>query len=179
MIVIVKTLCAKVWRVLVYLLVLTAKRPTHRENQPIWAVPPAFRNIYFAIVSILGGPPLFEIVSREIQEAANPGWYDDFVQITTNSALAYGPIGLGIAIAVFVGMHAGGPLTVLYQTLANKFLVPVIEAHEARGEKRGEARGEARGYAKGINAMKDWLSRKEAAISEGKPFAEPPPGDEA
>lgn len=62
----------------------------------------------------------------------------------------------------------------LYQALAEKILLPIINAHEARGEKRGEARG----YAKGINAMKHWLSRKEAAISEGKPFAEPPPGDE-
>ena len=170
MIVIVNKLCAKVWRVLVYLLVLTARRPTHRENQPIWAVPPAFRGIYFAIVSILGGPPLYEIVSEEIRVAAHPGWYDDFVQVVSNSAFAYGPIGLGIAIAVFVAMHAGGPFAVLYQTLASKYLEPVINAHEARGETRG--------FGKGVQAMKEWLARKEAAAAKGEPFYEPPPGDE-
>ena len=166
MIVIVKNLCAKAWRVLVYLLVLTTRMPTQKENQPIWAVPPAFRNIYFTIISVLGIPPLYEIVAKEVQEAANPGWYEDFVQVVSNSALAYGPIGLGIAIAVFVVLHAGGPLTVLYQTLANKYLVPIINAHEARG------------FATGVRAMKEWMARKEAAIAEGKPFTEPPPGDE-
>ena len=60
----------------------------------------------------------------------------------------------------------------LYQVLAEKILLPIIDAHEARGEKRGEARG----YAKGINAMKDWLAHKEAAVTAGLPFTEPPPG---
>ena len=68
----------------------------------------------------------------------------------------------------------------LYQALAQKILLPIIDAHEARGEKRdearSEARSEARGYAKGINAMKDWLVRKKAAAAAGLPFKEPPPG---
>lgn len=59
----------------------------------------------------------------------------------------------------------------LYQALAEKILLPIIDAHEARGEKRGEARG----YAKGIRAMKQWQARKEAAVTAGLPFNEPPP----
>ena len=59
----------------------------------------------------------------------------------------------------------------LYQALAERILLPIIDAHEARGEKRGEVRG----YANGIRAMKQWLARKEAAAAAGLPFNEPPP----
>ena len=57
---------------------------------------------------------------------------------------------------------------VIYQSLANRFVKPVIERHEARGR------------AQGVQAQNEiwiaWLQRKEAAEAQGIEFNEPPPG---
>ena len=53
----------------------------------------------------------------------------------------------------------------LYQAMVNRFVIPVIEAHVARG--RAEERAEWRA----------WNRRRMAAEAQGKPFNEPPPGE--
>ena len=57
---------------------------------------------------------------------------------------------------------------VIYQSLFNRYVRPVIERHEARGR------------AEGMQAQNElwhaWLQRKEAAEAEGIEFNEPPPG---
>ena len=90
----------------------------------------------------------------------------------------------------------------LYHIITNRFVKPVIESHEARGEARGETIGEARGEARGEaigeargeargeaigearghaaerKMWRDWLDRKNAAESQGLPFDEPPPDEQ-
>ena len=57
---------------------------------------------------------------------------------------------------------------VIYQSLANRFVKPVIERHEARGRAEG---------AKAQNELWNaWLQRKESAEAQGIEFNEPLPG---
>ena len=60
---------------------------------------------------------------------------------------------------------------VIYQSLVNRYVRPVIERHEARGR--------AQGRAEGAQVQNDlwnaWLQRKEAAEAQGIEFNEPPP----
>ena len=57
----------------------------------------------------------------------------------------------------------------LYQAMVNRFVIPVIEAHEARGR--------AEGRVEGCAEERDWNRRRMAAEDQGQPFNEPPPGE--
>ena len=58
----------------------------------------------------------------------------------------------------------------LYHAIANRWVKPVIEDHEARGRAEGRAEGDAR--------WREWLNRKDEAEAQGLPFDEPPPDEE-
>ncbi|MDE0190577.1 MAG: hypothetical protein OXQ90_04410 [Gammaproteobacteria bacterium] len=76
----------------------------------------------------------------------------------------------------------------LYQALVNRFVVPVIEEHMARGReeglKQGLEEGRERGLEEGIEegraAAREewgrWNERRMAAEREGREFVETPPG---
>ena len=61
----------------------------------------------------------------------------------------------------------------LYQVMVNRFVIPVIEAHEARGREQGRAEGLAESNA----AWRAWNRRRMSAEAQGEPFNEPPPGE--
>lgn len=61
---------------------------------------------------------------------------------------------------------------VIYHSLVNWFVTPVMERHEARGRAQGHTEG-AQLQNELWNA---WLQRKEAAQAQGIEFNEPPPG---
>ena len=65
---------------------------------------------------------------------------------------------------------------VIYQTLASKYLKPVIERHEARGQAKGQAEGRTEGAKAQNELWNAWLQRKEAAEAQAVEFNEPPPG---
>ena len=73
----------------------------------------------------------------------------------------------------------------LYHAIANRWVKPVIESHEARGraegrtEGRAEGRAEGRteGRAEGMAEWRDWLNRKNEAETQGLAFDEPPPDE--
>lgn len=69
----------------------------------------------------------------------------------------------------------------LYQAMVNRFVAPVIEAHEARGRaegvKIGRAEGEEIGRAAAQAEWQEWNRRRMDAEARGRPFDEPPPGD--
>ena len=86
----------------------------------------------------------------------------------------------------------------LYHAIANRWVKPVIENHEARGraegrneglvEGRAEGRTEGRneGLAEGMTEgraaeraeWREWLNRKDEAEAWGLPFDEPAPDEE-
>ena len=65
---------------------------------------------------------------------------------------------------------------VIYQSLVNQFVKPVIERHEARGRAEGHAQGHTEGAQVQNGLWHAWLRRKEAAEAQGIEFNEPPPG---
>ena len=56
---------------------------------------------------------------------------------------------------------------VIYQSLFNRYVKPVIERHEAKGRAEGAQVQNELWHA--------WLRRKEAAKAQGLEFNEPPP----
>ena len=65
---------------------------------------------------------------------------------------------------------------VIYQSLVNRYVWPVIERHEARGRAEGHAQGHAEGMQAQNEIWNAWLQRKESAEAQGIEFNEPPPG---
>ena len=69
----------------------------------------------------------------------------------------------------------------LYHAIANRWVKPVIESHEARGRSEGRAEdlteGRAEGLTEGNARWRDWLNRKNEAEAQGLPFDEPPPDE--
>ena len=108
-----------------------------------------------------------------------------------------GTVGVGAAIVSMLLARAvnmiGGILLSLYQAMVNRFVIPVIEEHEARGREKGLAEGREEGRAEGIDegrtagleagrykAMAEWTAwnqRRLAAERAGQAFAEPPPSN--
>ncbi len=67
----------------------------------------------------------------------------------------------------------GGILLSLYQAMVNRFVIPVIEEHKARGREEGRAEGR-------YEAMAEWAAwnqRRLAAERAGEVFTEPPPSN--
>ena len=64
----------------------------------------------------------------------------------------------------------------IYQSLVNRYVKPVIELHEARGRAEGHAQGRAQGAQVQNELWHAWLRRKQAAEAQGIEFNEPPPG---
>ena len=77
------------------------------------------------------------------------------------------------AIAGKCSFHFGFGLVSLYQAMVNRFVAPVIEAHEARGR----AEGVEIGRAAERTEWQEWNRRRMDAEARGRPFDEPPPGD--
>ena len=59
----------------------------------------------------------------------------------------------------------------LHQVVVNRFVIPVIEAHKAKGREQGRAEGRTEVRAE----WQAWNERRLAAEREGRDFAEPPP----
>lgn len=63
----------------------------------------------------------------------------------------------------------------LYEAMANRFVIPVIEKHEARGYAKGFEEGMAQ--AEQVEAKwREWNDRRLAAARDGLEFDEEPPG---
>lgn len=61
----------------------------------------------------------------------------------------------------------------VYQAMVNRFVIPVIEAHEARGRAEGLEAGRIAERAK----WQEWNRRRMDAEVQGRTFDEPPPSD--
>ena len=146
------------------LLILSARRlPDDREA--MWSVPQPFKHAYFALLITFCTPPLVVIVAEKIATVGGQSWWMNAINVIIEAALRFAPVGLGIAIAMLIVVHIGALIMSLYHAIANRWVKPVIESHEARGRVEGDA--EWRG----------WLNRKNAAEAQGLPFDEPPPDE--
>ena len=65
----------------------------------------------------------------------------------------------------------GEVLMSLYQAMVNRFVIPVIEKHEARGRAEGLEQGRAESRAE----WRAWNERRLAAERDGREFTESPP----
>ena len=74
----------------------------------------------------------------------------------------------------------------LYRAIVNRWVIPVIQEHEARGYAKGRAEvwveGWVEGLAEGRAAERarwvEWNRRRVEAVAEGLAFDEAPPGAE-
>ena len=62
----------------------------------------------------------------------------------------------------------------LYQAMVNRFVNPVIERHKAAGRVEGMAEGRVVERSQ----WQDWNRRRLDAAAAGRPFHEPPPGED-
>ena len=77
-------------------------------------------------------------------------------------------IGITAAIATLIPVQGASYPMVVYQSLVNTFVKPVIERHQKVGRAQG---------ARAQNELwQAWLQRKQQAEAQGLPFNEPHPG---
>ena len=103
----------------------------------------------------------------------------------------FGAVGIAIAIVAMLlarALNSTGELPMsLYQTVVNRFVVPVIEAHKAEGREEGREEGRTEGREEGraegrmevMAAWRGWNERRMVAERAGREFDEPPPGGES
>ena len=108
------------------------------------------------------------------------GW--DFLGSTALGAAPAGIVRIGaslaplvvVSITVMVLVVEGGTM------VADAFRKQLQERARQRGREEGMAEGREKGLAEGHEKERarwqDWLSRKQAAELENRPFDEPPPG---
>ena len=164
-------------RLLAKLLPPATPQPEDRES--IWSIYRRDARTFFRQVSLLWLVALAYIGYKTINDPV-AGWKivpgSARWQTTGDFAFAvlhdFSGVGIGIAILAMLLTRplnlTGEILMSLYQAMVNRFVIPVIEAHEARGRVEGRAEERAEWQA--------WNRRRMAAEAQGQPFNESPPG---
>ena len=160
-------------RLLAKLLPPATPQPEDRES--IWSIYRRDARTFFRQVSLLWLVALAYIGYKTFNEpevpwkaASSMSWW----QVAGDFALAvlhdFSGVGIGIVILAMLLTRplnlTGEILMSLYQAMVNRFVIPVIEAHEARGRTEERAEWQA------------WNRRRMDAEAQGQPFNEPPPG---
>ena len=131
-----RRLAGKIRGLFIRLLILSAQGlPEDREA--MWSVPRPFKHAYFALLVALGTPPLVVIIAESAATVGGESWWMNVIQTIILSATRFAPVGLGAAIALLIVVHIGAILMSLYHAIANRWVKPVIEDHEARGPRPG------------------------------------------
>lgn len=155
--------------------------PRLDDQVSIWSVTARDARTFFRIVI-----PLWLVALAYIGYKTRESWSaDDAVpqpawRIAGDYALAMmtelGGVGIGIVIFSVLMTRVlnttGGIFMTLYEAMANRFVIPVIEKHEARGYAKGRKEGIEETEAK----WRAWNSRRVAAARDGREFDEQPPG---
>ncbi len=185
---------------------LPSATPRPSNQVSVWSVAAGDARMFFGLAGALWLAALVQIVYKTVKAwpSAAP-WPDAALAVLAD----LGTVGLGAAIVSMLLARAvnmmGGILLSLYQAMVNRFVLPVIEEHEARGLEKGlamgreeglaegRAKGRTEGRAEGIDegrtvgieegrykAMAEWAAwnqRRLAAELAGQAFAEPPPSN--
>lgn len=190
--------------------VLPSPTPKFDEQVSIWSIGPRDAKAFFRIVLALWLVALARIVyktSNEWAVGSGGAATETGGSIWTRAAdfalavLAdFGSVCIATAVVAMLLARTlnvlGDLMMSLYQALVNRFVVPVIEEHMAKGReeglKQGLEEGRERGLEEGIEqgiergieegraaARQEWHrwnERRMAAEREGREFVEAPPG---
>ena len=158
--------------------------PQPEDRESIWSIYQRDARTFFRLVSLLWLVPLAYIGYKTLSEPAaqwKSAMSESRWQIAGDFALTglhdFSSVAIGIAILAMLLTRplnlTGELLMSLYQAMVNRFVIPVIEAHEARGRAEGRVEGRAEERAE----WQEWNRRRMVAEVQGEPFNEPPPGE--
>ncbi len=146
--------------------------PGTADREPIWSIPRPFRHTYFVILSLIWWPNcVIKAAEHQASWIGEPFWLMPAKAFEAFGAELVG-IGIAGAIATLILVQGASYPMVIYQSLVNRFVTPVIDRHIATGR----AQGRAEGAQAQDELWRDWLRRKQEAEAQGLEFNEPPPG---
>ena len=99
----------------------------------MWSIPASFLYIYFGLMVLLCVPPLAVITAELIAALSDESWWMKPIVVVGETATAFGPVGLGNAIAALILVQGGFAIMVMYYHMINQLVTPIIKRHEARG----------------------------------------------
>ncbi len=139
------------------------------ERQSIWSIDPATRRLHLWTTAVVLATALaFVAWGEATRPSAEPEAFPQTVSTVLRAAM---PLVFPVAALTFLITEVlGGGIMVL------------IDWARARGEARRKAVREAmreEGREEGRAEWRDWYERREAALANGDPFDEPPPGASA
>ncbi len=149
---------------------LPSATPRPSNHVSVWSVAARDARMFFGLAGALWLAALVQIVynTAKAWPSAAP-WPDAALAVLAD----LGTVGVGAAIVSMLLARAvntvGGILLSLYQAMVNRFVIPVIEEHEARGRAEGRDKAMAEWAA--------WNQRRLAAERAGQAFDEPPPSN--
>lgn len=152
---------------------LPSPTPRLDDHVSIWSIKARDARTFFRIVGVLWLVALVFIVYKTPHEppVGSSAALRDHGEFGLDVLTEFASVGIVIAIISMVLTRVvtttGELLMTLYETLANRFVIPVIEAHKAEGREEGRAEAMAE--------WRDWNERRLAAERSGREFGEPPP----
>lgn len=167
--------------------------PQPEERESVWSISRRDARTFFRLVGLLWAASLAYIAVRQAGRpaaewrnewplAADAPWWQyagDFAMAVMDD---FTGVGIGFAILAMLLTRplnlAGDILMTLYQAMVNRFVTPVIERHKAAGRVEGRVEGRAEGQAAERSQWQDWNRRRLDAAAAGRPFHEPPPGED-
>ena len=158
--------------------------PQPEDRESIWSISRRDARTFFRLLSAMWLVALAYVVyktlnapSAQWKAASSVSWWQTAGDFALAVMSDFSGVAIGIAILAMLLTRplnlTGELLMSLYQAMVNRFVIPVIEAHEARGRAEGRVEGRAERDAE----WQAWNRRRMEAEAQGRPFNEPPPGE--
>ena len=142
----------------------------------IWSIQARDARTFFRIAALLWLAALIHLGYKPSHQPSHDGAADGAHGWMSSGELAlailsdFNGVAIGIAVVAMLAtrpLHlTGGLLMSLYQTMVNRFVIPVIEEHEARGRAQGLEEGRAAGLEEGRTAGLE--EGRTAGLEEGR-----------
>lgn len=144
------------------------------ERQSIWSIDPGTRRLHLWMTAIVLAVALALVAWGEATRASvEPETIPQTIATVLRAAM---PLVFPVAALTFLVTEVlGGGIMVLIdwaRARGEARRKALREAMRAEGRAEGHAEGRAEGYAE----WRDWYERREAALANGEPFDELPPG---
>ena len=144
----------------------------------IWSVKRKYADTFFATLFTLWIGAAAGMTTTYLNDHGKPEGQtaaEYILRVALDNLLEMGAATIAIVVIAMMMTPpltlAGGAIVITYESLKARWVTPVIQKHEARGEARGIAQGEERANER-WNA---WLERRQQAEANNQPFDEPPP----